>query len=711
MKSTVPGLSKTPFIRIVIPFICGIIFYRFFPSIQPLFLAITTSVIIVLLILYQFIPFFRESYSKAIYWGIMLNVCLFLSGYYLCYNKIQNSENILLNKSGFVSGELIEQPTIKEKTIKTVLEVKAIRVKNEWINTNGKVILYFQKDKKSLSLKNGDNILFEPDIQEIENAGNPKEFDYKQYLAFHLITHQAYLKSQKWQVVGKSHNTNLVLFSENIRNNLLNVLRKYGFKNETFAVTSAITLGYKNELDAEVKKAYSSSGAMHILAVSGLHVGVVYIVIELLLLFMKRRKFLRILKAIIIVTFLWFYALLTGLSPSVLRAATMFSFVVVGKALNRQTNIYNTLSSSAFILLIINPLILFDVGFQLSYLAVIGIVFFQPMIYKNIYVKNKFLDKIWGLTSVGIAAQIITLPLSLFYFHQFPNYFLLTGLVVIPLSSVIIYVTMFLLAISSWSWGASIIAKGLIYIVDFMNWSVITIEKLPGAVFANIPFNLWQVILFYGSILLATQFLINKKILWLKLFLVSIILILGLNIYESTNIKLQRKVFVYNIKGISTINFIDGTNNVLFSDIDLQQNNSSYSLKGNWLSLGVEGERIVSFAKLNEQFLFSNLLTTNNENLFFKNNFFNFYGCKIVALRDKFNVSENINNKMPINYLILSKNVDLKISDLLKVFIPKQIIIDSSNSKSKINNWVEQAKLLNINCFVVSEQGAFEIDI
>jgi len=270
---------------------------------------------------------------------------------------------------------------------------------------------------------------------------------------------------------------------------------------------------------------------------------------------------------------------------------------------------------------------------------------------------------------------------------------------------------MFLLAISSWSWGASIIAKGLIYIVDFMNWSVITIEKLPGAVFANIPFNLWQVILFYVSILLATQFLINKKILWLKLFLVSIILILGLNIYESTNIKLQRKVFVYNIKGISTINFIDGTNNVLFSDIDLQQNNSSYSLKGNWLSLGVEGERIIPFSKLKEQFLFSNLLTTNNENLFFKNNFFNFYGCKIVALRDKFNVSENINNKMPINYLILSKNVDLKISDLLKVFIPKQIIIDSSNSKSKIENWENEAKLLKINCFVVSEQGAFEIDI
>ena len=641
----------------------------------------------------------------------MLNLSLILGGYYLTTNKIETGNNSNLIKSGFISGEIIEQPTIKDKSIKAVLDVKAIHVKNQWINSNGKIIVYFQKDNKSLSLKNGDNILFEPDIQEIENAGNPKEFDYKQYLAFHLITHQAYLKSQKWQLLNKSANNNLFLFSQKIRNKLLNILKKYGFKDETYAVTSAITVGYVNELDTEVKKAYSSSGAMHILSVSGLHVGVVYIVINFLLLFMRKKRFLVILKAIIIVSFLWFYALLTGMSPSVLRAATMFSFVVIGNALIRKTNIYNTLSASAMLMLVVNPLMLFDIGFQLSYLAVIGIVFFHPLIYKSIYLKNKLLDYVWSLTSVGIAAQIITLPISLYYFHQFPNYFLITGLVVIPLSSAIIYITMLLFVISSWDWGASIIAKILVYLVDFMNWFVKTVEHLPGAVFANIPFNTWQVILFYVSILLATQFLINKKILWLKLFLVSIILILGLNIYESTNIKLQRKVFVYNIKGISTINFIDGTNNVLFSDIDLQQNNSSYSLKGNWLSLGVEGERIVSFAKLNEQFLFSNLLTTNNENLFFKNNFFDFYGCRIVALRDKFNVSKNINNKVPINYLILSKNVDLKISDLLKVFIPKQIIIDSSNSKSKINNWVEQAKLLNINCFVVSEQGAFEIDI
>ncbi len=711
MQSTIPNLSKSPFIRLVIPFILGIIFYHLYPNIQPVLIIASIFIILAILVIYQIIPSLRGSYSKAIYWGTLLYVCLFLGGYYLTLKKTANNNNLSFFKSGLVYGEITEQPTQGNKSTKAVFDVKAIRVNNEWVNTSGRVILFFQKDKKSESLQNGDNILFESALQEIENAGNPMEFDYKQYLAFRSITHQAYLKSQNWQLIGKSHYNSLFLLSEKIRNNLLNILRKYGFKNETFAVTSAITLGYKNELDEEVKKAYVAAGAVHIIVVAGLHVGIIYLVIDFLLLFMNRKRFSLILKSFLIVAFLWFYALITGLAPPVLRATTMFSFVVIGKALNRKTNFYNTLSSSAMLLLLINPLMLFDAGFQLSYIAVIGIVFFQPKIYRNIYVKNKLLEKIWSITSVGIAAQIILLPLSLYYFHQFPNYFILTGLIVIPLASVIIYLAMFLFAISSWSWGASIVAKALIYIVDFMNWVIKAIEHLPGAVTANIPFNLWQALLLYLSILLATLFIINKKVVWLRYFLVSIILFLGLNIYQRIYTQQQRKFFVYNVKGISTINFIDGKNNVLFSDINLQQNYTGKTLKSNWLSLDVEDERIVLFSKLNEQYLFSNLLTTDNKNLFYKNNFFGFYGCRLVAIREKFNVPENINKKLSVKYIILSKNVNLDISDLLKVFEPTQIIIDSSNSRTKTKKWIEQAKILNVKCFAVSENGAFEANI
>jgi len=711
MQSYVSNFSNIPFVRLVLPFIFGITFCRFFPDFSLLWLIAGIIALILFLFVFQLIPSLRSKFSIAYFWGIILNLSLFFLGYTLTSQHTVKKDFFSSEKSGYVLGEIIEQPSEKEKTIKTVLDIQAIRVKNEWIQADGRVILYFQKEKRSSELKNGDRVVFEPVLQEVENAGNPKEFDYKQYLAFHLVTHHAYLKSQKWYLLSSKAESGLLLFAENIRNNLLWVLRKYGFTGETFGVTSAITLGYKNELDAKVKKAYSSSGAMHILAVSGLHVGVVFVVLDFLLFFMSKKKRLRFLKAVLIVLCLWGYALLTGLSPSVLRAATMFSFVVIGKAFSRHINIYNSLSSSAMLLLIINPLMLFDVGFQLSYLAVLGIVFFYPIIYRIFYVKYKFIDKIWALTSVEIAAQITTMPLSLYYFHQFPNYFLLTGLIVIPLSSIIIYMTMFLYAISLWDWGTAWVAKGLIQLVDFMNWSVKAIENLPGAVVTDISFSLPMMLIFYLSLILGTMFLLYKKINLLRYFLVSVILILGLNLYQKINSLQQRKLYVYNVRGISSVNFIDGSNNVLFSDIVPQQTKMINALKGNWLSLGVEGERIIPFTQLNERFIFTNMLTANNENLFFKKNFFNFYGCRIVALREKFNLPEKTTNKLPVNFLILSNNIHINISDLLTVFKPSQIIIDASNSEWRIQKWINEAKKLNIKCYAVTKNGAFMADI
>lgn len=711
MQAKVPTFSNIPFVRLVLPFILGIVFCRYIPDISILWISIGLCLLFLLLFVFQVIPGLRAKYSIASLWGIALNIALFLSAYTLTSQRAVKKDYFEGHKSGYLLGEIIEQPAEKEKSIKTILEIQAIRSNNEWLSTDGKVILYFQKDQKSAALKNGDRIIFEPSLKEIENAGNPKEFDYKQYLAFHLITHQAYLKSANWHLISSKADGGILLFADNLRKEILSVLKKYGFKGDAYSVTSAITLGYTNELDAEVKQAYISSGAMHVLSVSGLHVGVVFIVLDFLLFFLSKKKRLRIIKAVLIVIFLWGYALITGLSPSVLRAATMFSFVVIGRAFDRQTNIYNSLSSSAMLLLIINPLMLFDVGFQLSYLAVFGIVYYQPMVYRVFYIRYKIIDKLWALTSVGIAAQLVTFPLSLFYFHQFPNYFLLTGLIVIPLSSLIIYLTMFLFAISAWEWGSGWVAKGLIKLVDLMNWSCQYIENLPGAVAKDIPFNMPLMFLFYLALVFVTLFIVYKHISYLRYFLVSIIFIIFLSIYEKITSLNQRKIYVYNIKGVSSLNFIDGYNNVLFSDIIPEKTNILNSLKGNWLTLGVGAEKIIPFSKLNDQFLFTNILTTDNENLFFKKNFFDFYDCRIFVLREKFKLPQQITKKINVNYIILSNNVYMSISDILQVINPYQIIIDSSNSKWRINKWKEEAKNLKIKCFAVTESGAFMTDI
>jgi competence protein ComEC len=711
MQTSQYEYSKIPFVRIVLAFMGGILFHHFFPAIPYLVSNVIIFILTLGLVLFQLISKFRSSYVLAPFWGLGVTLAIVFAGYTVSIQQTMKQKESGNLKNGFIIGELAEQPKEKEKTVKTVLEIQAIRCNNEWTKSEGKVVLYFQKDERSVKLKYGDRIVFEPLLQEITNSGNPEEFDYKEYLAFHLITQQAYLKSGKWKVLHARPSNSLMAAADDIRLKLLSILRKNGLKGESFAVASAITLGYTNELDAEVKQSYSATGAMHILSVSGLHVGIVYVVLDFLLFFLSRKKQTRFLKAVLIILFLWGYALLTGLSPSVMRASAMLSFVVAGKAFSRQTNIYNSLSVSAFILLFLNPFLLFDVSFQLSYLAVLGIVAFHPLIYKSIYIKNKYIDKIWVLTSVALSAQLATVPLSLYYFHQFPNYFLLTGYLVIPLSTIIIYMIIFLFVISPWDWGAAIIGKGLGFLVDFMNSSIKTIENLPGALISNIPFNLLQVIFSYAAILTMLLFVLRKKIIFLRLFFISVIFILGVSIYQKYESLALRKFYVYNIQGVSAINFIDGNNNVLFSDIEKQTSKLNYALKGNWLSLGVEKERVIPFSQLKEQFLFTNLLTTNNENLFFKKNFFDFYGKRIVIVRENFKTNDSLKVFIPVDYMVLSKNIKMSISDLLKGFKPKQIIIDSSNSKWKLEKWAEEAQQLNIPCHIVSKNGAFVVDI
>ena len=234
-----------------------------------------------------------------------------------------------------------------------------------------------------------------------------------------------------------------------MRDKLLNILKENGLKNNELAVASALILGYKDDLGEELKHSYSSAGATHVLAVSGLHVGIIFLVLNFLLNILDKNDRFKISKAILLICFLWAYATITGLSPSVVRAATMFSFVTIGKSFGKSSSIYNTLCASAFVLLVYNPYLIMEVGFQLSYLAVVGIVYFQSIIYKWIYVKNKFLKYIWMITSVSIAAQLTTFPLGLLYLHQSPTYLFASNLFVIPGAMLIIGLGI-LLFITSW---------------------------------------------------------------------------------------------------------------------------------------------------------------------------------------------------------------------------------------------------------------------
>ncbi|OFY23139.1 MAG: hypothetical protein A2W98_11760 [Bacteroidetes bacterium GWF2_33_38] len=645
--------------------------------------------------------------------GIFVFGFLFVSGIELVNRKgYENHTTEFLNK-GFIVASITENTTEKDKIIKAILDVKAIKSDNEWFSSEGKTIVYFEKDSLAKTLNIGDEIIFEPKFDEVENAGNPHEFDYKKYLAFHLITQQTYLKSGKWNVFKRAGSRGIMYYSEMCRQYLLSLFQQSNITGDEYAVLSALTLGYNNKLEEDIKKAYSSSGATHVLSVSGLHVGIVYIVMGYLLLFLRKSKFGMILRTTILILFLWAYAFVTGLSPAVMRSATMFSFVVLGSALRRESSIYNTLASSAFFLIFLNPYVITNIGFQLSYLALIGIVFFQAKIYNLIYVKNYFLDKIWALVAVSIAAQLTTTPISLMYFHQFPNYFLISNIVVVPLSTLIVYAAMILLAFSFVPFLTVWLGKMLSFLVYALNKSVILVEQLPYAISSDIQIDGFQVLLFYVLIIFIGLTIVYRRVLYIQISFVSIVFILAIGIYNSYHAIHQKRLIVYNMRGTSAYNFIDGDDNILFSNYQAKMDYSKmlYSVKNNWLNMGVSNEKIIDLSQLGSQFLFSNLMTIDNRHIFVKNNFIQYYDKRIYLLKDKIELDLVENSKIKVDYIIVSNNCKVPIDELQHKFSNPKFIIDSSNSTTVVDYWKTVCKASKISFHNVNEQGAFVVEI
>ena len=694
---------QIPIVRLIIPLIIGIIFQTQF----SFDLKYSFHIILFFSSLYFIlikIKKLNSNYKARWLPGILIFIILFFVGIetVILQNKKNTSEKT--ENNGLVIATVIKQPQEKPKSIKLIVEVNSIKKNKQWENTNGKAIVYLEKDSLSKKIEMGNKIIFNSLLSEIKNSGNPDEFDYRKYMKYHLISRQTYIKSKNWKIISENEGNKILLYASKLREYLLSIYKENNITGKEFSVLSALTLGYKDKLDEQTKKSFSSSGAMHILAVSGLHVGIIYFILNFLLSFLNKKRITRILKMILVIIILWSYALLTGLSASVMRSTIMFMFIAIGNPMKRYTNIYNTIAASAFLLLCYNPYYIYDVGFQLSYLAVTGIVFFYNKIYSVFEFKNFIADKIWSLTSVSIAAQLSTFPISLYYFHQFPNYFLLTNLIVIPFATVLIYLAIFLFTLSSFNYLAVIIAKILSAMVKSLNYSVTFIENLPYSTTNNIYIDNYQAVIIYAIIILFTLFFISRKVRYLKFALTSIIIFLIINIYNISIINKQKKIIVYNIKNVSAYNFIKGNKNFFLTNIcdDNYKEKIKYQVKNNWLKLGLKNERVININKKNSQ-------TIENKIFLYKHKFINFMGKRFLILNNNYYKNTELKNKISIDYLILSNNVNFSIYDIISKFDIKQIIIDSSNSHWKTKNWKKDCTLYNIKCYSVSDLGAYQI--
>ena len=545
--------QKIPFIRITSLFLAGILFSHYFSVDFHWIAGLITVLISCLLFLW-----YSVDYRKMQIQNLILTFIIFCSGVF--YPQINNSKyEPVFNRKDYFLAEVCQKPSEKAKTFQTILLIQ-----NKTLAKPEKVTAYFSKENFDLSITTGDQLVILATPQEIRNAGNPFEIDYQSIMHQRGIWFSVYLPEGTYLKTG-NHSSRFNYLAEQMRDKLIAMLTKAIPEREERSVVSALTLGYRSEIDQNTLDYFASTGAMHVLSVSGLHVALIYFILGFLLSFLKRGKAGSVVFYIVMISFLWIYAFITGFSPAVQRATVMFSFVIIGDSIRRPVNIYNSLTASALFLMLLNPDVIFDIGFQLSYLAIFGIVLIQPVINNLFEVTNPILKWTWSLLTVSVAAQITTFPLSIFYFNQFPNLFWLSSFVVIPVTTFIIWLTLAFFILSPLHAFSMILGELIQLVTHFMLVSLKWMDALPFAVWKGIVVTPVQVWLLFGCISAVILFVYSKKTVWLftTLLLFSFFQIIGLQ--GKKQLLNQYVVLVYNSKN-PMIHLIDNRINYLITN-------------------------------------------------------------------------------------------------------------------------------------------------
>ncbi len=697
--------KQYPFIKLLLPFSIGIVSALNFSSSIFSFPAIVILYSITTLII--FLANHLMSYKYRWLPGILITSFLFITGFALTHIHNEHKQSSHFSKlpsdKNLYMVNITEPIEIKTNSVKAIVQVKQSKQSNKWRNCNGSIIIYFQKDSASESLQYGDLLIINSLPNETKPPQNPSEFNYKRYLANKNIFHQSYLRHDKWIKLSSGNGNPVKAFATSLRKKLLHIFEENNVSGREYAVISAILLGQTDKIDPELIKEYRGSGAVHVLSVSGMHVGLIFISLTILLSFLDKVRRGKIIKALLMLFAIWFYAMLTGMSPSVIRASTMLSFIIIGKSLRRDADTINILLASAFFILLFNPFLITNVGFQLSYLAVGGIVLIHNAITKLFTPNNYLINKLWQVAAVSISAQVITTPLSLLYFHQFPNYFLLTSVVVFIFAGIVMYTGIFVILVSFIPYVSTISAKILVYLVFAMNKSIGFIEGLPYSVSKGININLTEAVLIYILIFALMLLFFRKAKRYAFVALTVMLLLFTSFTFKSYQHTQQKKLIVYAIPKTSAYEFINGSKQVIIADSSLinDDNKIGFHIQNNHINCGITTKCFIPLSK-----------NYKSEELpvFKQQSFIQFFNQRI-AIVSKWEKSQSLAVKMKLDYLILSKNAKVNIKDVLKVFDAKLIIFDYSNSHWKTDKWENECNTLQQAYYNVLEKGAFVRDI
>ncbi len=546
--------------------------------------------------------------------------------------------------------------------------------------SSGQILINLQKDSIAQSLEI-DHIYFTNNkLNEVVKPKNPFQFDYNNYLKQRNVYHQIYLSNDEF-IELKNTSKSINGYADTFRNRVNEKLKNYDFKTDVLAIINALLLGQRQDISPEIYNNYVNAGVIHILAVSGLHVGIIFLILNWLFKPLHRFKYGKhLIKPLLIILILWSFAFVAGLSPSVTRAVTMFSIVTCAQFLKRPTNIYNTISISIFLMLLVKPIYLFDVGFQMSYLAVLAIVSVQPMLYKLWKTPNLVIDKFWQILTVTIAAQLGVAPLGLFYFHQFPGLFFISNLVIIPVLGIILGLGIFVIFLALLDSLPEVIAEVFSFIIDTLNAFIVWVAQFETFLLKDVSFSLYHLLVSY-LVLISVIFLWKEKTTkYLNYALMSLLLYSSVMLYTKHQ-NSYNEFIIFNKNRATIIG---------------EKRNTNLQITHSFDSLKMKSDNTLKNYKVGR---YINLTTIDNLNFVYP------FKDDYILVVDSLGVYET--KKLMSKYVLLTNSPRINLNRLIDSLKPKYIIADASNYKSYVQRWKTTCMNKKIPFHSTYEKGAF----
>lgn len=686
-------IKSLPFFRLVIALLAGILI-QWYSNISLRNLILITFLTVLLVIVFNSL----SSAKKFVHgWvgGIFILLLFACAGALITWQQnIHNDIKWYGNnyKTGDVVLLTIQEPLVqKANSYKALATVNAVYKVSGRASSTGNILLYFKKDSLKPALQYGSMIVLHKPLQPIQNNGNPATLDYNRYCLFQNITGQAFLSADDYRILS-STNINIgqrILFT--VRDRTLNILKQYIHSPAELGIAEALLIGYRNDLDKDIVQAYSNTGAVHIIAISGLHIALIYAALLKLFSIFRSSITRKWLEPVVILLVIWLFTLVAGAAPSVLRAAVMFTFILLGKFIGKNGNVYNTLAASAFVLLIINPFYLWDVGFQLSYAAVFSIIVFFRPVNNLLYFKNRTLRWMWQLCAVSLSAQVFTVPLVVYHFHQFPVLFLVSNLLVVPLSAVILFAELFLFAVSWLPVLASVAGIFTETLTRCMNDFIQHINKISFSVWDGLYISIVQLLLLFAVIAFASFWMFSKKAGPLITSLSCALVFFCLRDIDLLQHKTQRKLIVYNVPKQTAVDIISGNCYRFAGDSIVVANTvlRNFNLKPARIKNRISNSESIKLPDITGSIL-------------------NISSFKILILGNSSFIAKPA-KKLKLDVLILSHNVNQAPADLNDLFDCRYIIADSSIPVWKSAKWKKEFEQLHLRFYSVAHNGAFTL--